>query len=86
LAVLTGDQSSIGPAERLIAQVAATQNTKKRLAVDYGGVAGSYPIYGASAPLQYPNWAAKFMVDALLVRKQWHQGKKTLADRDLWSG
>jgi hypothetical protein len=28
LAVLTGDQSSIGPAERLIAQVAATQNTK----------------------------------------------------------
>ena len=86
LAMLTDDQSYIGPAEQLVAQVAATQNTKKRLAVDYGGVAGSYPIYGAYAPLQYPNWATKFMVDALLVRKQWHQGKKTIGDRDLWSG
>ena len=86
LAALIQDQSFITPAERLIAQVAATQQTKASPAVDYGGIAGSYPIYGAYAPLQYPNWATKFMVDALLVRKQWREGKHTLTDRDLLAG
>jgi hypothetical protein len=86
LAMLTKDPRFIAPAEQLIAQVAATQKTKEFQAVDYVGVAGSYPIYGAYAPLQYPNWATKFMVDALLVRKQWHEGRTTIADRDLWSG
>ncbi len=86
LAELTGDASFIEPAERLIAQVAATQTIRRPGAVDYGGIAGSYPIYGAYAPLQYPNWATKFLVDALLVRKQWHQDKKTFVERDQWSG
>jgi hypothetical protein len=86
LAELTGDLKFIEPAERLIAQVAGSQKIKDPSAVDYGGIAGSYPIFGAYAPLQYPNWATKFMVDALLVRKQWHKNKKTFIDRDLWSG
>jgi hypothetical protein len=86
LAALTEDQSFIGSAERLIAQAAVTQSTKDPEAVGYGGIAGSYPIYGAYAPLQYPNWATKFMIDALLVRKQRHQGTRALADRDLSSG
>jgi len=86
LAALTQDLTFIAPAERLIAQVAATQNIKAPRVVDFGGIAGSYPIYGAYAPLQYPNWATKFMIDALLVRKQWHDGRKTFLDRDLWSG
>jgi hypothetical protein len=86
LAELTKDLTFIAPAERLIAQVAATQTIKNRSAVDYGGIAGSYPIFGAYAPLQYPNWATKFMVDALLVRKQWHDSKNTMSDRDLWAG
>lgn len=86
LAALTGDLQFIAPAERLIAQVAATQAVKDPEAIGYGGIAGSYPIYGAYAPLQYPNWATKFMVDALLVRKQWHTDGKAFADRDVWSG
>jgi len=31
-----------------------------------GGIQGSYPIYGGYMPMIYPNWAAKFFVDALL--------------------
>jgi hypothetical protein len=30
-----------------------------------GGIKGSYPIWGEYAPYEYPNWAAKFFVDAL---------------------
>lgn len=86
LAALTGEQKFIPPAEKLIAQVAATQQISNAGAEDFGGIAGSYPIYGAYAPLQYPNWATKFMVDALLVRQQWHAEGKAMTDRDLWGG
>ena len=54
---------------------------KARLAVEYlkwhhnveesnpalrGGVAGSYPIWGAYARFSYPAWAAKFFADAIM--------------------
>ena len=32
--------------------------------------AGSFPIYGRYAPLQYPNWAAKFLADSLALRER----------------
>jgi uncharacterized protein YyaL (SSP411 family) len=32
-----------------------------------GAVAGSYPVWGRYAPFSFPNWAAKFFVDALLL-------------------
>ena len=35
-----------------------------------GALAGSYPIYGRYAPLQFPNWATKFLVDSLLLRER----------------
>jgi uncharacterized protein YyaL (SSP411 family) len=35
-----------------------------------GALAGSSPIFGAYAPLQFPNWATKFLVDALSLRDQ----------------
>jgi len=34
-----------------------------------GAVAGSFPVWGRYAPLSYPNWAAKFFVDALLLER-----------------
>ena len=36
-----------------------------------GAVGGSFPIWGRYAPLSYPNWAAKFFVDALLLERKW---------------
>ena len=33
-----------------------------------GGLKGSHPIWGDYAPLAYPNWAAKFLIDALMIK------------------
>lgn len=86
LASLTGEAGYVAPAERLIALVAATQDTRARGARHYGAIAGSYPIFGAYAPLQYPNWATKFFVDALLLRAQWQNGDRAFREGDLYAG
>ena len=33
-----------------------------------GAIAGSFPVWGRYAPLQYPNWATKFLADSLMIR------------------
>ncbi len=33
----------------------------------FGALPGSNPIWGRYAPMQYPNWAAKFLADALML-------------------
>lgn len=35
-----------------------------------GALPGSYPIWGPYAPLKYPCWATKFLIDLLLLRQQ----------------
>jgi hypothetical protein len=34
-----------------------------------GGIAGSYPIWGSYMRFSYPNWAAKFYADALMLQE-----------------
>jgi hypothetical protein len=34
----------------------------------HGALPGSFPVWGRYAPLQYPNWATKFLADALMLR------------------
>ncbi len=36
-----------------------------------GAIKGSFPIWGKYAPLSFPNWPAKFFVDAMLLRNRW---------------
>ena len=36
-----------------------------------GAIKGSLPIWGKYAPLSFPNWPAKFFVDAMLLRNRW---------------
>jgi hypothetical protein len=36
-----------------------------------GAIKGSQPVWGAYAPFAFPNWAAKFFVDALLPSAEW---------------
>ncbi len=36
-----------------------------------GAIKGSHPIWGRYAPLTFPNWPAKFFVDAMLLRSRW---------------
>ncbi|MHA1987956.1 MAG: beta-L-arabinofuranosidase domain-containing protein [Promethearchaeota archaeon] len=45
------------------------QNTNSRFKEVNGAIKGSHPIWGFYAPLQYPNWAAKFFADALILRQ-----------------
>ena len=39
-----------------------------------GAIKGSHPIWGRYAPLTFPNWPAKFFVDAMLLRNRWTNG------------
>jgi hypothetical protein len=32
-----------------------------------GALPGSFPVWGRYAPLQYPNWATKFLADSLML-------------------
>jgi len=34
-----------------------------------GGVAGSYPIWGAYQPMRYISWGCKFLSDALMLEQ-----------------
>ena len=53
----------------LLDDVAATQDVSTPDVAHFGAIKGSYPIYGRYAPLQYPNWATKFFIDALLAKE-----------------
>lgn len=35
-----------------------------------GAIKGSHPIYGAYMPFSFPNWAAKFFIDALILEEK----------------
>lgn len=63
----SGDQAYLDAARKAIAFVARTQNLKTSNPNIRGGIPGSHPIYGKYERLKYPNWAAKFFVDALLT-------------------
>ncbi len=65
---IAGDKRYLDVGARLLADVAATQDVTSPDKPHYGGIKGSRPIYGRYAPLQYPNWATKFFIDALLAK------------------
>jgi uncharacterized protein YyaL (SSP411 family) len=67
---IDGDQRYRNAAFNFLDDVAATQNVTARAKPYYGAIKGSHPIYGRYAPLQYPNWATKFFIDALLVKEE----------------
>ncbi len=72
---MTGRASYQRTADRLIDAVAMTQKIAPSAAPHRGAIPGSRPIYGRYAPLQYPNWATKFFIDALLARQCAKAGK-----------
>jgi hypothetical protein len=69
LGEITGDDRYRQTADRLVADVASYQDIATTNADWRGAIAGSFPIYGRYAPFQYPNWATKFFIDALLGRR-----------------
>ncbi|MFN0217660.1 MAG: hypothetical protein ACKVP4_02475 [Hyphomicrobium sp.] len=61
-------------ADRLLEAVARLQSLDAPGAPWHGAIAGSFPIYGRYAPLQYPNWATKFFIDAILAQRAVAEG------------
>lgn len=66
---LTGDARFLNAGLKAVERAAGRQMRSSFAAVD-GALPGSYPVYGRYAPLQFPNWATKFMVDSLVMRER----------------
>lgn len=65
-----GDPRFLNAALKLIDQVKATQSLRAVHPAVRGAVAGSYPIWGGYIRFGFPNWAAKFLADALMLSRQ----------------
>jgi uncharacterized protein YyaL (SSP411 family) len=72
---LTEEEQFLDAGRRAIAFVAGTQDLRTNNPNVSGAIAGSYPIYGRYERFKYPNWAAKFFVDALLALERVSDGK-----------
>lgn len=66
LHALTGEERFLEAGLKAVRQAAAYQ---ERSGSDdrRGALPGSFPIWGRYAPLQYPNWATKFLADSLML-------------------
>ncbi len=66
LAEITGSVGYRQTAESVIRYVAGTQSVDGAPPERYGAISGSWPVFGGYLRLKYPNWAAKFFIDAIL--------------------
>ena len=67
LAQITGDESFRASARAALDYLKTTQKLDAFDASVRGGIAGSSPIWGDYSRFEYPNWAAKFFSDALMM-------------------
>ncbi len=64
---LGGPREYLDAAGRVTRFLMSTQDLTSGDAGIRGGIKGAHPVWGAYAPYEYPNWAAKFFVDALML-------------------
>jgi hypothetical protein len=67
MAQVSGDAAFRGHARAALAYLKSTQRLHDADDVVRGGIAGSCPIWGDYSRFEYPNWAAKFFADALMM-------------------
>jgi len=67
MAERTDDRQASAAAARAIEFLCDCQNITSQNPAIRGAIAGSKPFYGLYHPFRYPNWAAKFWADALLL-------------------
>ena len=67
LFMITKDEKFLNAAKKSNAYMKTMQNLDSKNPGIRGAIPGSFPIYGWYAPFSYPNWAAKFFVDALML-------------------
>jgi hypothetical protein len=74
LAYTTNSDNYTKIAELILQATKRTQTVETTFAPIRGAIAGTYPLYHGYVANGYPNWAAKFFADALLMKIQY--GKK----------
>lgn len=74
LAYTTNSDNYTKIAELTLQATKRTQTVETTFAPIRGAIAGTYPLYHGYVANGYPNWAAKFFADALLMKIQY--GKK----------
>lgn len=57
-------------ADRLLNFLKALQTLDPRDATIHGALAGSFPLFGAYMRAGYPNWATKYLLDALMIQER----------------
>lgn len=68
LAHCTGNERYRRVADVVLSATKRTQSVSTSIPPVRGAIAGSYPIAHGYVPNGYPNWAAKFFADALLMK------------------
>ena len=63
---VTRDPRWLNAGLKAVEQAVSYQETLRSPAVR-GALAGSFPVWGRYAPLQYPNWATRFMAESLML-------------------
>jgi hypothetical protein len=66
LSQVTGDDRWLNAGLKAVEQAAAYQETAPLKAI-HGAISGSFPVWGRYAPLQYPNWATRFLAESLML-------------------
>lgn len=70
LYLVTGDVRYLNGAQKVNKELKMLQNLTSSNDGIRGGIKGSHPIYGLYMSFQYPNWAAKFFIDALIAEEK----------------
>jgi hypothetical protein len=64
------DARFLNGAIKMIDQIKELQNLNSKNNGIKGGIRGSYPVWGNYMPYSYPNWAAKFFADAIMLQEE----------------
>jgi folate-dependent phosphoribosylglycinamide formyltransferase PurN len=81
-----GDRRLLNAALKAIDIVKAAQAMDREGDGMKGGIAGSQPIWGDYIPHGYPNWAAKYFIDALLAKQKALQKEIPLGSKPVAAG
>ena len=63
----SGDERYLRAARRMNAYLCSTQDLTAGDPGVRGGIKGSHPVWGEYGRFLYPNWAAKFFADSLML-------------------
>ena len=73
---ITQKQVYLEAAFRMLDLIKSLQSRSVNGCID-GGIKGAFPVYGSYSALKYPNWAAKFFADALMLKIKLTKGVET---------